>query len=132
MKRTGETILSIIGMLGYGLIAAFGSIMLVLQDNETFLQDLEENSRETSSGDLNVNAVLDGMSIGGWLFVIASILAILLSFVAIFLMKGNKRPKTAGIIFIVTAVLAAISTVGIGIIPSIFLLISGIMCLVRK
>ncbi|GAA0344576.1 DUF4064 domain-containing protein [Oceanobacillus oncorhynchi subsp. oncorhynchi] len=130
MKRTVEIVLGVIGMVGYGLVAALGGFMLFLQNNEDLLQEVVEQSPEMGLDDLNT--VMEGMGAGGWALLITSILAIILSLVSIFLIKGNKRPKVAGSIFIVISILGSIVTVGFGIIPGIFLLISGIMCLVRK
>ncbi|WP_040982549.1 DUF4064 domain-containing protein [Oceanobacillus jeddahense] len=130
MKRTVEIVLGVIGILGYGLITALGGFMLFLQNNEDVLQEVVEQSPDIGLGDLNT--VMEGMGSGGWTLTITSIIAIILSFVAIFLIKGNKRPKMAGTIFIVTSILGAIFTVGIGILPGIFLLISGSMCFARK
>jgi len=130
MKRTVEIVLGVIGIVGYGLLAALGGFMLFLQNNEDLLQEVVEQSPEMGLDDLNT--VMEGMGAGGWALLITSILAIILSLVAIFLIKGNKQPKIAGSIFIVISILGAIVTVGFGIIPGIFLVISGIMCLVRK
>ncbi|MFD1412353.1 DUF4064 domain-containing protein [Oceanobacillus jeddahense] len=130
MKRTAEIVLGVIGILGYGLITALGGFMLFLQNNEDVLQEVVEQSPDMGLNDLNT--VMEGMGAGGWALLITSILAIILSLVAIFLIKGNKQPKIAGSIFIVISILGSIVTVGFGIIPGIFLLISGIMCLVRK
>ncbi|MEF3327560.1 DUF4064 domain-containing protein [Oceanobacillus sp. M60] len=130
MKRTVEIVLGVIGMVGYGLVAALGGFMLFLQNNEDLLQEVVEQNPEMGLNDLNT--VMEGMGAGGWALLITSILAIILSLAAIFLIKGNKQPKIAGSIFIVISILGSIVTVGFGIIPGIFLLISGIMCLVRK
>ncbi|CEI83307.1 hypothetical protein J18TS1_41590 [Oceanobacillus oncorhynchi subsp. incaldanensis] len=130
MKRTVEIVLGVIGMVGYGLVAALGGFMLFLQNNEDLLQEVVEQNPEMDLNDLNT--VMEGMGAGGWALLITSILAIILSLAAIFLIKGNKQPKIAGSIFIVISILGSIVTVGFGIIPGIFLLISGIMCLVRK
>ncbi|GGP09100.1 DUF4064 domain-containing protein [Oceanobacillus neutriphilus] len=130
MKRTGEIVLSVIGILGYGLLGALGGFMLFLQNNEDILQEAAEENPDVNMGDLNT--IIEGMGTGGTMLVTISIIAIILSVVAIFLVKGNKQPVIAGVILIVTSVLGAIITFGAGAIPGIFLLISGIMCLVRK
>lgn len=51
MKRTVEIVLAIIGILGYGLLGAFGVVMLVLQNNEAILQDIVEQTPEMGLGD---------------------------------------------------------------------------------
>ncbi|MFS0637314.1 DUF4064 domain-containing protein [Mesobacillus foraminis] len=126
MKRTGEVILAILGILGYGLLAGLGSLMVFLQNNEEFLSEME------SVGGEEVEMAMNAMESGGIMFITASILAILLGIVAIFMVKGNKKPKPAGILFLVTAILVSVVTVGIGLVPGIFYLIAGLMCVVRK
>lgn len=127
MKRIVEVILAILGILSYGLVIALGGLMFFLRNNEEFLKEFSSNRAD------DLETVVKIMSTGGTMFIIASILAIILGIIAIFMIKGNKkRPKGAGTIFIVTAVLVAIITAGIGIIPGIFYFIAGLMCLVRK
>ena len=126
MKRIVEVILAILGILSYGLVIALGGLMFFLRNNEEFLKEFSSNGAD------DLETVVKIMSTGGTMFIIASILAIILGIIAIFMIKGNKRPKGAGTIFIVTAVLVAIITAGIGIIPGIFYFIAGLMCFVRK
>lgn len=106
--------------------------MLYLKNNEEFLQEIMELEQESQTGLNNIGAVIEGLSVGGWLLIIVSLIAILLGIVAKGLMKENKRPKSAGVMFIAVSILGAIFTVGFGIIPRIFYLVAGIMCFVRK
>ena len=134
MKRTAEIILGIIGVVIYGLTAALGGFMIYLESNKDLL---EESFNETAKqnpemGMADMEAALDMLASGGWLLTISSVAAIILGIVAMILLRGNKKPVIAGIIFIATAVIVAIITVGVGIIPGIFYLIAGILCLVRK
>src|SRR5690606_28381840 len=55
-----------------------------------------------------------------------------LGIVAIFLLKGNKKPVAAGIILFATAVLTTVVTAGSTLIPGLFYVIAGILALVRK
>ncbi|AQQ53380.1 DUF4064 domain-containing protein [Planococcus lenghuensis] len=134
MKRTGEVVIGSIGAVVYGLVAAFGGMMIWLQSNEDVLeqslnQAAQENP-EVAVGDFG--AMIDTIGAGGWLLALTALAAIISGIVAMVLLKGNKNPKVAGIIFIVTAIVAAVITAGAGIIAGIFYLIAGIMCLVRK
>jgi len=130
MKRTVEIILGVIGIITYGLITALGGFMLFLQNSEEFLQEI--NNQDPGMGLSDFETMIDVLGAGGWLFIITSILAAILGVIAIFLVKGNKKPKTAGAIFIIVCFLGAFVTVGLGIIPGIFYLFAGIMCFVRK
>lgn len=132
MKRTTENVLSVIGILLYGLTAGLGGIVLLLRNNEELLQEIMELEQESQTGMNNMDTLIEGLSVGGWLLIIVSIIAILLGIVAKRLMKENKQPKRAGTLFIVVSILGSIFTLGFGIIPGVFYLIAGIMCLVRK
>lgn len=134
MRRTAEIVLSIIGMLIYGLLAVVGGAMIWMENNqeemrEFFEQEAERNP-QLSMEDFEL--MLQSMGPGGWLVTISSVLAIILGIIALILLRGNKNPKAAGILLIVTSVAYAIVTVGVGIIPGAFYLIAGVMCLVRK
>lgn len=130
MKRTGEIVLGVIGAIFYGLGALFGVIMLVLKNQQDFLREISEDPEVADV--IDVNSLVNSLAAGGWTLIITSLIALILGIIAIVFMKGNKKPKAAGIILIVTAVVIAIVTFGLAIFPGIFFLIAGIMCLVRK
>jgi len=130
MKRTVEMILSVIGILSYGLLAGLGGIMLLLQNNDEFLREMMAQESQIGTNELDV--ILEGLATGGWILIIVSVLSIIFGIIAIFLIKGNKRPKSAGTIYIAVSVLGAIITVGFGILPGVFYLIAGIMCFARR
>lgn len=134
MKRTFEVILSIIGVLAYGLVAILGGAMIWLQTNEDSMRSaIEEASQTNSSADIaELNAIVTGLGVGGWVVTIAAVLAILAGIAAAFFLKGNRNPKLAGIILVATAIIGSILTLGVGIIPGVFYLIAGIMCFARK
>ncbi|MBM7599667.1 cytochrome bd-type quinol oxidase subunit 2 [Virgibacillus halotolerans] len=130
MKRTGEIVLGVIGAIFYGLGALFGVIMLFLKNQQDFLREIYEDPEFADVFDFN--SLVNSLAAGGWTLIITSLIALILGIIAIVFIKGNKKPKAAGIIFIVTAVVITIVTFGAAILPGIFFLIAGIMCLVRK
>ncbi|WP_112179630.1 DUF4064 domain-containing protein [Paraliobacillus zengyii] len=134
MKRTAEVVIGIIGALAYGFLAVIGGIIVWLQSNEDvargFYDDMMAQSPELELPDYQV--FLDSFGTTGIILLIGSILAIAVGVVAMVLLRGNKKPKVAGIMFIVTAVLVAVISLGTGVIAGAFYLIAGIMCLVRK
>lgn len=137
MKRTGEIVLSIIGVFFYALMAAIGGFMIWLENNRDMVQDFLQKAAEQdpTAPPLSMeelNNTLDVAGSGGLFLTIVSIIAVILGIISIVLIKGNKKPKAAGIILIVTAVGVALFTFGGGILGGIFYLIAGIMCLVRK
>jgi cytochrome bd-type quinol oxidase subunit 2 len=130
MKRTGEIVLGVIGAIFYGLGALFGVVMLVLKDQQDLLREISQDPEVSDV--IDINSLVDTLSAGGWTLIITSLIALILGIIAIVFIKGNKKPKAAGIIFIVTAVVITIATFGAAIFPGIFFLIAGIMCLARK
>ncbi|GAB3045526.1 DUF4064 domain-containing protein [Virgibacillus ainsalahensis] len=134
MKRTGEIILGIIGALGYGFFGLIGGFMIWVSNNATLLEQLPaELSRQgIEITEAEFTAMIETMGDNGLLITITAVGAIILGIVAMVLLKGNRKPKASGIIFIVTSVVSVISMGFAGIIAGIFYLIAGIMCLVRK
>lgn len=134
MKRTAEIVLGTIGALIYALFAVLGGVMIWMQNNEEVVRESFEQTAEQNPS-VNIedfNTVIESMGASGWVLLIVSLVAFLLGMIAIVLLKGNKNPKAAGIIFIITSVGIAIITLGAGIIPGIFYLIAGVMCFARK
>ncbi|MEH7226537.1 DUF4064 domain-containing protein [Bacillus sp. JJ1566] len=134
MKRTGEIVLTIIGACLFAFISVFGFMLIGLSGDNAFTQDMENIivAEDPSLEAADLAFLSDAVSAGGWYFIIVGILAIILGIVSLFLLKGDKHPKAAGIILIVVAVLSALATILISIISSILYLIAGILCLVRK
>lgn len=131
MKRTGEVVLGVIGALAYAFFAIVGGFMAWLQGEDELLQNIFDEGVTEGTG-LSQNEVIDAMGDGGWMIAVSSVIAIILGIIAMVLLKGNKKPVVAGIIFIAVAVVISFTSFGTGIFGGIFFLIAGIMCLVRK
>lgn len=134
MKRTAEIVLGIIGALGYAFMAALGGFMLWMQNNRDVMEEMMTGTGDPTT-DFSMEefeAMMDVVGTGGWVLIISALAAIVLGIVAMALLKGNKKPMIAGIIFIATAVIVAFITAGVGILAGLFYLIAGILCLVRK
>ncbi|MDL4841099.1 DUF4064 domain-containing protein [Aquibacillus rhizosphaerae] len=134
IKRTGEVVLGVIGALFYGIMAGVGGFLVALQGNDEIMSDFVDEMVATDPNltQADFEGFLDGFTSISWLILISAILAIVLGIIAMILLKGNKKPKVAGIILIVTAVVVSFSSLGLGIFAGIFYLIAGIMSLVRK
>lgn len=133
MSRTGEIVLSIIGAVVYFLFIIFGAFMVWLFNSEAVwdqaTQDIQEQSG-VAAGDME--AALGVMQGGGWFIIILSVIALILGILSVVFIKGNSKPKAAGIILIVTAAVSTLLTTGVMIFGGVFYLIAGIMCLARK
>lgn len=134
MKRTAEIVLGIIGALGYAFMAALGGFMLWMQNNRDLMEEMMTGTGDPTT-DFSMEefeAMMDVVGTGGWVLIISALTAIVLGIVAMALLKGDKKPMIAGIIFIAIAVIVAFITAGVGILAGLFYLIAGILCLVRK
>lgn len=85
---------------------------------------------DLSPGDINM--LMEGLGSYGWAVVIASIIGIVLGLIGVISIKGNKKPKLAGWMFIIGALLTGIISIGLGFVPALLYLIAGIMAFVRK
>ncbi|WP_077324215.1 DUF4064 domain-containing protein [Virgibacillus siamensis] len=132
MKRTGEIVLSIIGVVLYALCALGGFIGASVLNNEQLMSNLANEMATPQMPASDIMTMFDTASGGIMLFGIISVVSLILGIVAAVMLKGNKKPKAAGIILIITSVLGTIVTVLGVVIPAIFLLIAGIMALARK
>ncbi|KYG25612.1 DUF4064 domain-containing protein [Alkalihalobacillus trypoxylicola] len=132
IKRTGEVILGIIGILGYGLASLIALLVIFVQTDEQAFRDLlaSEPSIEVTGSIDQMIADLNSVSGGLWLAII--ILAVICGIIAMIVLKGNKKPKLAGILFLSSAVISTIVTGGAALFGAVFFLIAGIMSLVRK
>lgn len=132
MKRTGEIILIVIGGLIGMFMLALGGFMVWLNNNQDFVIQMYNESPEIQEVVPDMDVFIDVMNSVGMLFLISSIIVVIVGIIAIVLLKGNKKPKPAGIMLIVIAVLMSIITQGAMLFAGIFYLIAGIMALVRK
>lgn len=135
MKRTGEIALGIIGVISSALMSLVGMALIWANRSNDFKLLMEKElasdpAMEVNPGDLNM--VLEGLGSYGWAVVAASIIGFVLGLVGIMSIKGNRKPKLAGWMFIIGAVLIGIISVGFGFVPAILFFIAGIMSFVRK
>lgn len=133
LKRTGELVLGIIGVVLSFLIAVGGIIFIWAAKSEELKSIfIEEAEAQALLSIDEINAMFDSLPTIGITLLIASGIGIVLGLIAVISIKGNKKPKLAGILFIVCAILIGIITVGTGFLPALFYLIAGIMCFARK
>jgi hypothetical protein len=132
MKRTGEYIVSVIGIILSALMAGLGFIFISFNGSEEVKQVMGEevaNNPALSTEDLTVG--LELLESFGTLITVASIAGAVLGLVAVFILR-SKKPKAAGILFILAALAVGLISIGLGIIPALLFLIAGIMCLARR
>ncbi|CAM4043332.1 DUF4064 domain-containing protein [Lederbergia lenta] len=135
MKRTGEFVLGIIGIILSALTIIGGIFfMWAANSNEiknTLLEDPEIESMLNVEG-LDIESIFAGMTGIGVALLIVAIIGIIFGIIAVISIKGNKSPKLAGSMFLVGAVLVGIISLGTAFLPALLYLIAGIMCFARK
>lgn len=127
VKRTAEKVLAIIGAVLFLVFAVWSVIGLGGADEATTNELV--NQGLTAEDASMFTDLVTGMSI--W-FIILYVICAILGFVALAMLKPNKKATGAGILLIITAVLGTILSVFTGIIGGILYLIAGIMAIVRK
>ncbi len=133
MKRTGEMILGIVGAVFYALMCALGIFLIWLNGNEQLKQTIQDSASHNSSIKTPINtSMMNQITSGGMTLLIASIIGLVLGIIALVLIKGNKKPKISGILFIVAGGLSVLISGGSGMLPAILYVIAGIMALARK
>lgn len=133
MKRTSEIVLGVIGVVLSGLMTLLGLFALSLQANENFKEGIQEAAPQNSTvSSADMNAMIEAVGNLGMAMVIASVIGIILGLIAVFSLKGNKKPKLAGTLLIVGAAAVTLISYGAGFLAGLMFLIAGIMSLVRK
>ncbi|MFD1863700.1 DUF4064 domain-containing protein [Planococcus chinensis] len=137
VSRAGEKTLGIIGIvfnvLGIALlifaILGLGNI----ENDPEFRQMLEEQIvADPTIGDVgDTQALIDGLltsfDVVAWVIVALLVLSTIFALFAVARLGHNRKPKAAGVMFIVAGVLAGLMSL-----TSILFYIAAIMCLVRK
>ena len=139
MSRTGEIVLGVISaimtllsivLVTIGVVS--GSSVLKDEAFTTEFQNVIADDPTMTEADLqiindNMDLVIDAFSIFGWVFIIILVISLILNIIGIISISKNKKPKLAGIMFILAGLFAGILTP-----TSILLYIAAIMCFVRK
>ncbi|TYS18108.1 DUF4064 domain-containing protein [Rossellomorea vietnamensis] len=122
------------GVIGIILSALFAVMGFVLNANSGAMQEMveEEFSQDPTFTAEETNVILQSMESIGPFLIGLGLISSILGLVAVLLIKGNKKPVIAGILFILGALVVGLGTVGAGFLPGILFLIAGIMALVRK
>ncbi|GIP65488.1 hypothetical protein J32TS6_40430 [Virgibacillus pantothenticus] len=137
MKRTVEMIFTVIGLLVF-LLMSISVGVVAFTDNakiETMAKKFVQLQEQTSQpgveefSEQEFETVIEtGTNYLFFVFLINLVLGVL----ALFFLKGDKKPKAAGILLIVTAIVGTIASLFFGIIGGAAYLIAGIVALVRR
>lgn len=125
IKRTGEIVLVIIGMLIYAFFALIGGFMMWLGNNSQIVEDIPPEAQSPELSQEQLMTMIETAGAGGMMILITALVAIVAGILALVFMKGNKKPKAAGIILIVISVIGVFTMVIAGIFSGLFYLKIG-------
>lgn len=131
MKRTGEIVFTVIGILLFGILI-FGSATYLSADSGEIQQLFEEVLQEEGTNEVSAEDLSQTVESAATTMLIVSIVSVILGLISIFLLVGNKKPKIAGVILLITAIGGTFLTMFFGSFGGVVYLVAGIMALVRK
>jgi hypothetical protein len=129
VKRTAEIVMGIIGIILSGLFAVMGFVLNTVDLQEVMEQEINRDPSLTAE---DTNYIMQMMESMGPFLIGLGLISSILGLIAVFLIKGNKRPVIAGILFILAALVVGLGTFGAGFLPGLLFLIAGIMAFARK
>ncbi|NWO13916.1 DUF4064 domain-containing protein [Virgibacillus sp.] len=137
MKRTVEMIFTSIGLVIFLLMTvSVGVVAFTNNDTmesmvEEFMQ-LQEETSEPGVEELNEQEFKTVLETGTNYLFFVFLVQIALGALALFFLIGDKKPKAAGILLIVTAIVGTVASLFFGIFGGAAYLIAGIIALVRR
>ncbi|MBN8193239.1 DUF4064 domain-containing protein [Bacillus sp. NTK074B] len=138
VKRTGEVIMGVIGIVLSALFSIIGIVLNMGMNSPEVMSQIEEgmesdpNLQESGMSAGDMNSIMEAAESMGSYLVILGIIAAIIGIIAVFTIVKNRKPVLSGIMFIIAALVIGLGTLGFGFIPGLLFLIAGIMAFVRK
>lgn len=138
VKRTGEVIMGVIGIVLSALFSIIGIVLNMGMNSPEVMSQIEEgmesdpNLQESGMTAGDMNSIMEAAQSMGSYLVILGIIASIIGIIAVFTIVKNRKPVLSGIMFIIAALVIGLGTIGFGFIPGLLFLIAGIMAFVRK
>ncbi|MFP3887592.1 DUF4064 domain-containing protein [Priestia filamentosa] len=133
MSRVVEIVFSVIGIVLFLIVSVGSGFVLALsQDNQDVQDGFQQAIDKSNITNISASEMASAVNDGALYLLIVTLICAILGIVSIIYLKGNKKPKLAGGILIVTAILGTVATFVLGIFGGIAYLIAGIIALVRK
>ncbi|RDW16168.1 DUF4064 domain-containing protein [Oceanobacillus chungangensis] len=132
MKRTGEFLFSLIGVILFSLLFVGSLVFYGNMQNSSATEELaQEFLTDENITEVTVGQVVTFLENGVLYFGVISLICAVLGIVSIVLLKRDIKSNAAGKILITTAILSTILTLIVGIVASWAYLIAGITSTVR-
>lgn len=137
MKRTAEMIIVFLGFIIYGFVGIIGGFTIWMYYNQDQVAEMVEEVEVEVEMDEAVSKgeflqLINDIGTSGWYIVVGAALALIVGGIAIYLLRGNRNARVAGITLIVSAIVITLITFGLSFLGGIAYVIAGIMCLARK
>ncbi|MBF2398076.1 DUF4064 domain-containing protein [Listeria marthii] len=143
IKRTGEIVLAIIGLifsvLTQAAIAIIGLLMTSGSKGKDGLATFYNNyyqtmtEREIPKSEIpDPDRVLNFVQTLSWTTLTGGLITLALGGFGIYYIMKNKKPAFAGYLFLAAGIVSLLSTAMITFIPAILLIVAAILCFVRK
>ncbi|WP_048627077.1 DUF4064 domain-containing protein [Listeria ivanovii] len=143
IKRTGEIVLAIIGLvfsvLMQAAIATIGFLMVNGSNAKDGLTTYYNNYYQTMTeweipkNDIpDADRVLDFVHTLSWVALSGGIITLALGIAGIFYIINNKKPVFSGFAFLAAGIVILVSTILIGFFPALLLVIAAMLCFIRK
>ncbi|ASH55326.1 DUF4064 domain-containing protein [Listeria monocytogenes] len=143
IKRTGEIVLAIIGLvlslLAQAFIAIIGLLMISGSKGKegltTFYNNYYKTMTEWEIPKKEVpdpDRVLDFVQTLSWTALTGGLITLALGIFGIYYILKNKKPVFAGYLFLAAGVVSLLSTALISFIPALLFIVAAILCFVRK
>ncbi|EFR88263.1 DUF4064 domain-containing protein [Listeria marthii] len=143
IKRTGEIVLAIIGLifsvLTQAAIAIIGLLMTSGSKGKDGLATFYNNyyqtmtEREIPKSEIpDPDRVLNFVQTLSWTTLTGGLITLALGGFGIYYIMKNKKPAFAGYLFLAAGIVSLLSTALITFIPAILLIVAAILCFVRK
>lgn len=133
VKRTGEVVMGIIGIVLSALFSIIGIVTNMSIDDPMVMQEMEKMIESdpaiTTQDSTFIIGIAESM---GWYLILIGVIASILGLIAVLTIVKNRKPILSGIMFILAALVIGVGTIGFGFIPGLLFLIAGIMAFVRK
>lgn len=133
VKRTGEFVMGIIGIVLSALFSIIGIVTNMSIDDPMVMQEMEKMIESdpaiTTQDSTFIIGIAESM---GWYLILIGVIASILGLIAVLTIVKNRKPILSGIMFILAALVIGVGTIGFGFIPGLLFLIAGIMAFVRK
>src|SRR5699024_5654636 len=100
--------------------------------NSNEINEIKDQMLADGFGPEEVDLAFNFLHASSTYFIIVAIVSLIVGIIAMILLIGDKKPKAAGILLIVSSIIILFASIFMGFFSFLFYLIAGIMAVVRK